>query len=116
MMSRRCIGADEVLDGVLAASQPARLSAAPSPAAPMATATMAVVHITAATDIRGRLTAMRLPIMAAMDRVTPMDRATVMAAITRVRAITAIAPIVHITVPVTATTGRTGPITARIGD
>ena len=37
-------------------------------------------------------------------------------AITRVRAITAIAPIVHITVPVTATTGRTGPITARIGD
>src|SRR4051794_11449175 len=78
MMSRRCTGVAEVLDGVLAASQPARSSAAPSPAAhPMAT--MAEARITAATDIQGRVTAMRLPIMAAaMDRVTPMDRVTVM--------------------------------------
>ncbi|MGY3651337.1 hypothetical protein ACVWW2_006628 [Bradyrhizobium sp. LM4.3] len=43
-------------------------------------------------------------------------RVTVMAATTRVPATTAIAPIVHITVRATATTGRTGPIIADIGD
>src|SRR4051794_41663927 len=62
MMSRRCIGAAEVLDGALAASQPVRSSVAPSPAARLtATATMAAGLIMAATDNPGRGSGIVLP-------------------------------------------------------